>query len=108
LVGDNAGSNGTCLRALSDSVRVEYGIKFDPIKRRIRCLGHIINLSLSAFLFADNKTALREAISQSIEEEGDVTVCELLIERLKETKGKKTKARGDHAGWRSIGAWQAS
>jgi hypothetical protein len=104
FVGDNAGSNGTCLYALSDSLRVEYGIKFDPVKRRIRCLGHIINLSLSAFLFADNKTALREAIKQSIEEEGDVTICELLIERLKETKGKKKKARGDHAGWRSIGA----
>jgi hypothetical protein len=104
FVGDNAGSNGTCLSALSNSVRVKYGIKFNPIKRRIRCLGYIINLSLSAFLFVDNKTALREAINQSIKEEGDITIYELLIKRLKEIKGKKKKARGDYIGWRSIGA----
>jgi hypothetical protein len=79
-----------------------YGIKVSPIKCHIYCLSHIINLTLPAYLFAEYKTALRKAINQSIEEGGDVTVCELLIESLKDSKGKK-KVHGDHAGWCSIG-----
>src|SRR2546429_595757 len=55
---DNASPNDTLLESLAKNLLVEYGARINPKKRQIRCLGHIINLSLSAFLFADNKTAL--------------------------------------------------
>ena len=37
-------------------------IEFNPIGRRIRCIGHIINLSLQAFLQATSKEALNAAL----------------------------------------------
>jgi hypothetical protein len=40
-------------------------VNFDPLIRRIRCLGHILNLSLQAFLFATSKEALLAAIAAS-------------------------------------------
>lgn len=104
---DNAGSNDTLLESLAKSLLVEYGVRINPKKRRIRCLGHIINLVLSAFLFADNQTALEEVLEHAIEEEEETLVCELLIEKLrnlKGSKGKKNKKKDDFTGWRSIGA----
>ena len=104
---DNAGSNDTLLETLAKNLLVEYGARINPKKRRIRCFGHIINLSLSAFLFADNKTALEEVLKEASEEEEETSVCELLIERLKNLKGSKggkNKKKDDFTGWRSIGA----
>lgn len=104
---DNASPNDTLLESLAKNLLVEYGARINPKKRQIRCLGHIINLSLSAFLFADNKTALEEVLKEAIEEEKETSVCELLIEKLKTlkgSKGKKNKKRDDFTGWRSIGA----
>ena len=103
---DNAGSNDTLLETLAKNLLVEYGARINPKKRRIRCLGHIINLSLSAFLFADNKTALEEVLKEAIEEEEDTSICELLIEKLKNLKGLKGRKnnKNDFTGWRSIGA----
>src|SRR2546423_5903582 len=104
---DNAGSNDTLLETLEKTLLVEYGARFNPKKQHVRCLGHIINLSLSAFLFANNKTALEEALKEAIEGEEETSVCELLIEKLKDlkgSKGRKNKKRDDFTGWRSIGA----
>ncbi|KAG4275412.1 hypothetical protein FPRO04_14385 [Fusarium proliferatum] len=61
-VGDNATSNDTCLSYLSRRLRDDYGLTFDPSKRRIRCVAHIINLSLQAFLLASSKEALIAAL----------------------------------------------
>ncbi|KAH7124883.1 hypothetical protein B0J13DRAFT_565776, partial [Dactylonectria estremocensis] len=49
--------------ALSEKLFHERGIIFDPVRCRIRCFGHIINLSLQAFLLARSKEALRAALN---------------------------------------------
>ena len=92
------GLNDTCLAALSMTLYIKYKVKFDLKKRRIYYLGYIINLLLSAFLFADNKEALEEAIKILIKEEGDVIVYKILIKRLKEIKGKKKKQWDNYLG----------
>jgi hypothetical protein len=106
--GDNGSANDTCLRAVSRALTAEFGVSLNPVHRRIRCGGHIINLSLEAFLFASTQEALKAAIEAAIEESSDTTVVEALQEQLKSRqaqKGKdKRKARGDQSGWRSIGA----
>lgn len=61
--GDNATSNDTCLQHLSAKLQEEYQIKWDPKRHRIRCILHIINLSLQAFLFASSHEALRAALN---------------------------------------------
>ncbi|OBS17637.1 hypothetical protein FPOA_26237 [Fusarium poae] len=65
--GDNATSNNTCLEALSEKLFNEREIIFDPVRRRIRCFGHIINLSLQAFLLARSK-----ALQAALHATGDV------------------------------------
>jgi hypothetical protein len=51
---DNASNNDTCIRTLLRQLRPD--IK-DPDSRRVRCLGHIINLSAKAFLFGKDPDA---------------------------------------------------
>ncbi len=72
-ISDNASSNDNLLRHLAIRLREKHGIKYDAITRRIRCSGHIINLSLQAFLFASNQEAVK-AVNKlaEIEEEVDI------------------------------------
>ena len=104
---NNVSSNDTLLKTLAKNLLVKYGAQINPQKRQIWCLSHIINLTLSAFLFTDNKTALKEVLKEIIEEEEEASVCELLIEKLKNIKGlkgRKNKKKDNFTGWRSIGA----
>ena len=54
---DNATNNDTAMEAISD----HYGFEDGP-QRRIRCIGHIINLVVKALLFGKNYQAFEEDI----------------------------------------------
>ncbi|KAM5360624.1 hypothetical protein ACJA88_014769 [Fusarium oxysporum] len=71
--GDNATSNDTCSKHLSQMLQDKYGVSFHPNQRRIRCIAHIINLSLQAFLLASSKETLRIALAAA----SDVTGAEM-------------------------------
>jgi len=47
---DNATNNDSALLHLSQQLK-DMGIKFDPIESRLRCVGHVINLVVKAFLY---------------------------------------------------------
>ncbi|OAA34473.1 transposase-like protein [Beauveria brongniartii RCEF 3172] len=108
FTGDNDAKNDTCLRQLASELSEEYGLVFDAASSRTRCVGHSINLSLQAFLFATSKQALQAAVEQAQEEASDVTVAEALHNQLQsvttsQTTHGKRKKRNDAAGWRSVG-----
>ncbi|KAM0742705.1 hypothetical protein ACQRIT_002882 [Beauveria bassiana] len=108
FTGDNDAKNDTCLHQLASELSEEYGLVFDAASSRTRCVGHIINLSLQAFLFATSKRALQAAIEQAQEEASDATVAEALHDQLQsvttsQTTHGKRKKRNDAAGWRSVG-----
>ncbi|KAG7404410.1 hypothetical protein Forpe1208_v015574 [Fusarium oxysporum f. sp. rapae] len=63
--GDNASSSNACLEALSKKLLHGRGIIFDPVRRRVRCFDHIINLSLQTFLLARSKEALHAAVNDA-------------------------------------------
>lgn len=69
--GDNATSNDTCLEALESRLRADHQVEFNAKQRRIRCIGHIINLSLQAFLLASSKEALTAALAAAADAPGD-------------------------------------
>jgi hypothetical protein len=50
---DNATNNDTAMRCIAAKLQ-EMGIQFDPVKCRLRCLGHIMNLVVKAFLWGDD------------------------------------------------------
>ena len=54
VVGDNASNNDTLVRALSDDqVFSNRSGLYDASQRRLRCIGHVINLVVKAFWFGD-------------------------------------------------------
>jgi hypothetical protein len=57
FIGDNAASNDTAIRAILAHLRPDLK---DPDSRRVRCLGHIINLAAKAFLFGKDADAFEE------------------------------------------------
>lgn len=107
FTGDNDAKNDTCLRHLAIELAKEYGVTIDPVISRTRCAGHIINLSLRAFLLATSERALQAALEAAQVENNNVTAAEALHEHLQSQIGKELfdsrKKRLDNAGWRSIG-----
>jgi hypothetical protein len=69
--GDNASSNDTCLKHLESLLREKHAVEFDAKRRRIRCIAHIINLSLQAFLLASSKEALNAAFAAANDVSGE-------------------------------------
>ena len=53
---DNATANDTLCRKLSESL-----FNWEPIERRLRCVGHVINLAVQSFLFAKDQEAVELA-----------------------------------------------
>ncbi|OWT42365.1 hypothetical protein VFPPC_18496 [Pochonia chlamydosporia 170] len=82
-VGDNAASNDTCLEELAKVLKAESGVNYPHKRRRIRCIGHIINLALQAFLLARSKEALRAALEATADEPGS-TMLEEFSQHLHE------------------------
>lgn len=62
FVTDNATNNDTAVAAICSTLR----LKGSPCRRRLRCLGHIVNLAAKSFLF-DDEAALQRAFNFDIE-----------------------------------------
>lgn len=62
---DNATCNDTLMRSLATKMKAEYDINYDPKEYRLRCAGHVLNLSMQAFLFAADSEAVEEAQRQA-------------------------------------------
>jgi hypothetical protein len=69
--GDNATSNDTCLETIESRLLAEHQVQFNAKQRRIRCIGHIINLSLQASLLASSKEALLAALTAAADVSGE-------------------------------------
>lgn len=59
---DNATNNDTCIQALADQFQFEYR------ERRLRCIGHIINLVARALLFGNDPDALEHDLTISADD----------------------------------------
>jgi hypothetical protein len=59
FIADNNGRNDICIRVILKKHRPD--IK-DLNSRRVRCLKHIINLAVKAFLFGKNADAFKDSI----------------------------------------------
>ena len=83
ITADNHGANDTMCRAISQELT-----NWQPQERRLRCLGHIINLAVQAFFFAYSQEAVELAISQA-----DELPASSIDEQLQELSDK------ENAGW---------
>ncbi|KAG4271540.1 hypothetical protein FPRO04_14671 [Fusarium proliferatum] len=95
--GDNATSNDTCLQHLSAKLKQDHNINWDPKRHRIRCILHVINLSLQAFLFASSREALQAALDAASDITGD-ELYELFNSILNDASGDDTPNQPDQMG----------
>lgn len=70
---DNAKNNDTALREIEGLVK-ELGHDFDAVKRRVRCFGHVINLSVTSFLWGSDAASF--ARQEDAEENGNVNLAD--------------------------------
>lgn len=85
---DNATSNDKALRLLAAELekRDDLPHGWDPTLHRIRCLGHILNLAVQAFLFAEDQAAVDEAERQLNLGGSDVESEAIFTAHLQDTK----------------------
>ena len=62
---DNASSNDTCVAEILKALQIDDTVEH----RRLRCLGHIINLAAQAFLFGSEASAFEREIGRAQYEE---------------------------------------
>jgi hypothetical protein len=74
--GDNATSNNTCLEVMESRLLAEHQVQFNAKQRRVRCIGHIINLSLQAFLLASSREALLAALKATVDVSGEELIAQ--------------------------------
>lgn len=87
---DNVGNNDTALEGLNELLQEEGGDGFDVEARRLRCLGHVVNLAVKLLLWND-KTA---DLCKDLQEVVDV-VRELHgLDSRQKAKIKEWRARG--------------
>ena len=59
VIGDNSSTNDTLCQNIQTFLKWEVNLEWDSACRRIRCIGHIVNLIVQAFLFKrDNSETL--------------------------------------------------
>lgn len=54
LIGDNSTTNDTLCRTMANYLSIENQINWNQTFQRIRCMGHILNLIVQAFLFTND------------------------------------------------------
>ena len=88
ITGDNHGANDTLCRAIEDHLTATGITTWTAEFRRLRCIGHTINLPVQTFLFAKDKEAL--AIAKERAANSTITLDDTIAE-LSQTDEK--------AGW---------
>ena len=73
LIGDNSSTNDTLCRAISTWQQDKFKIAWDPEQNRLRCLGHMINLIVQAFIFSSITIEELESYDKKEKEETEET-----------------------------------
>jgi hypothetical protein len=73
VVGDNSSTNDTLCREIEDHLLEEEDISWDASYWRARCMGHIINLAVQAFLFHHTVGTHELELYDDLEQRGELS-----------------------------------
>jgi hypothetical protein len=102
VIGDNATTNDKLCRIIGQYMTRELSINWDAETRRIRCMGHIINLIVQAFLFNTKTTGITEEEVEGIEKD-DIAQADG-IEPVVSNETREQTQRDRREKFRSLGA----
>ena len=88
FMSDNASNNDTMLKHLSQEIQRAGGEGFNVETRRLRCMGHILNLAVKLLLFNGNVSALGKELQE-------------IVADVQEDSPRRTEARKRE--WRARG-----
>lgn len=94
ITSDNASAMTTMTEQLESMLRIRKGVEWSATTNRLRCLGHVLNLAVQAFLFARDNEAVEYA-SQ---------IAQRSRQPLYETVGQLSASEGQ--GWCAMPALQ--
>lgn len=89
---------------MKSRLRLKHNIKFNTKQRRIRCIRHIINLSLQAFLLASSREALLAALKSTAEVSGE----ELIVQFSEVLDSQRQRNRAEYMQWNEFGGSRLS
>ena len=93
-------------REYSANIHSFNKVTFNAVHRRVRCIGHIINLSLQAFLLARLKEALAAAIAASESVADNEDIKRLSAHLTAPSRSQRTTTNiasgGKYSGWEGI------
>ncbi|EED18402.1 conserved hypothetical protein [Talaromyces stipitatus ATCC 10500] len=81
IIADNASSNDTLCRAIGEYLNKEEGLQWNALFKRIRCIGHVINLAVQAFLF-HNYIEIDQLGLYEIQEEAGELASDISIQQI--------------------------
>jgi len=83
VIGDNSSTNDTLSQAIEAYLLEEEGLEWDALHWRVRCMGHIINLAVQAFLFY-NSIEIEELESyDKLEKRGELSGKEEIARKFR-------------------------
>jgi hypothetical protein len=83
VVSNNSGTNDTLCQAIEAYLLEEEDLKWDSAKWRLRCMGHIINLAVQAFLFHNLIEMEELELCDELEKEGELTEKEEVKQKFR-------------------------
>lgn len=89
---------------MESRLRLEHNVKFNAKQRRIRCIGHIINLSLQVFLLASSREALLAALKSTAEISGE----ELIAQFSEVLDSQRQRNGAGYMQWNEFGGSRSS
>ena len=84
---DNATNNDSALAEIAAFLS-KIGIVFDPVKRRLRCFGHVINLVVKSFLWGKDVEAFQYELAGYDEKDEDQELKQIMEWRKRGAMGK--------------------
>ena len=89
---DNVSNNNTALTELNLLIQNDGGIGFDPVEKRLRCFGHIMNLVVKDLLYRPRKKKRKQRQNEDIDEDEDEDMELADVSEGKERESEKVEA----------------
>ena len=93
---NNVSNNNTTLMELNLLIQNDGGIEFNPVERRLRCFGYIMNLVIKDLLYEPKKKKRKQRQNEDIDEDEDEDMELIDVSEGKERENEKIEAERRH------------
>ena len=89
-------NNNITLIKLNLLIQNDENIEFDPVERRLRCFGHIMNLVIKDLAYEPKKKKRKQRQNEGIDEDEDEDMELIDVSEGKERENEKVETERKH------------